>query len=70
MSWYFSTVLLFITIIINIIIIIVFPGIAAASSSGDTGLRNEEWWEMFKNVGEKTNKWTNGRTNEGDEWTN
>lgn len=24
--------------------------IAAASSSGDTGLRIEEWWEMFKNV--------------------
>ena len=30
----------------------VFPGIAVASSSGDTGLRIEEWWEMFKNVGE------------------
>ena len=36
-----------------------FPGIAA-SRSGDTGLRIEEWWEMFKNVGEKTNKRANG----------
>lgn len=39
----------------------VFPGIAA-SSSGDTGLRIEEWWEMFKNVGEKKNERTNERT--------
>jgi len=34
------------------LVCVVFPAIAAGSSIGDTGLRIEEWWEMFKNVGE------------------
>ena len=70
---FFFIVIVIVVVVIVIVVGIViccyfcfaFPGIAA-NSSGDTGLRIEEWWEMFKNVGEKkkTNKRADGRTDE------
>ena len=76
-SWYFSIFFSVIVIVVGIVICcyfcFAFPGIAA-NSSGDTGLRIEEWWEMFKNVGGKKKKnrtseradgRTDERTNEG-----